>query len=432
MGGVSDVLRPVGEVDFEIAWPVTPEMKIERKYRRLGGEAVLGPVVSKEEGRVWYMNGSCICYNPERRVAYEIHGAIYEKWRALGGLAFGTPCTDETATPDGIGRYNHFNGFGASIYWSPDTGANAIYGAIREKWAAMGWERSVLGYPVTDELGTPDGVGRYNHFQHGGSIYWTPQTGANAIWGAIRQHWESLGWERSYLGYPTCDESDFSEGGRANTFQHGGIYWWPDIGAIDLRDVVVHYTGLFCFGETDWDGGSDSDEPYLILSIATPEVNATVRTQVYGDVDGGEARLDLMELYRGKPYGILIGVALMEQDSGDPEAVRRDVESAVRGVHEGGVFALEHIPLVGPAIAKAVDTAMTPLMPDLAEVVYDLLGLADDPIGTATLTLTGRQMVLLAARTQNSNHHGIGFKAETPLISGGGASYKAYFGLVPA
>ncbi len=431
MGGISDIAHPQA-LTPEI-WRIrTPEEIIARKYEQLGGQTALGPVVSKEEGRVWFMNGSCICYNPDRRAAYEIHGAIYDKWRALGGLSFGTPCTNETSTPDGVGRYNHFNGFSASIYWTPATGANAIYGAIREKWAAMGWERSVLGYPVTDELGTPDGIGRYNHFQNGGSIYWTPQTGAHAIWGAIRQHWESMGWENSYLGYPTSDEEDFSEGGRANTFQHGGIYWWPDTGPIDLRDVVVHYTGLFCFGETDWDQGSDSDEPYVILSIVTPEVNSTVRSKVYSDVDGGEARPDLIELYRGKPYGMVIGTVLMENDFGNPDHYKETVKTIVNTTHEAGLIALNFIPIVGPVVSTLADTFITPLMPDLADAINDALDTGDDEIASGNVVLTGRQMVLLAARTQNSNHHGIGFKAETPLLSGDGASYKAYFGLVPA
>jgi hypothetical protein len=56
----------------------------------------------------------------------------------------------------------------------------------------------------------------------------------------------------------------------------------------------------------------------------------------------------------------------------------------------------------------------------------------DDRIGSATITLTARDMVLLAARTQNRDFNGIGFKVETPLIAGSGASYKAYYGLVPA
>jgi uncharacterized protein with LGFP repeats len=26
-----------------------------------------------------------------------------------------------------------------------------VHGAIRDKWAALGWERGVAGYPLTDE-----------------------------------------------------------------------------------------------------------------------------------------------------------------------------------------------------------------------------------------------------------------------------------------
>ena len=64
--------------------------------------------------------------------------------------------------------------------------------------------------------------------------------------------------------------------------------------------------------------------------------------------------------------------------------------------------------------------------------VYSDVDGGGDRIGSGTTTLSARQMVLLAARTGNSNFNGIGFKAESPLISGSGASYKAYYGLVPA
>ena len=107
-------------------------------------------------------------------------GAIRDKWVALGSTQsfLGQPFTDELTTPDGTGRYNHFQG--GSIFWTPRTGAHEVHGQIRDKWAALGWERSFLGYPLTDELGTPDRVGRFNHLE-GGSIYWTPQTGATTV-----------------------------------------------------------------------------------------------------------------------------------------------------------------------------------------------------------------------------------------------------------
>ena len=109
----------------------------------------------------------------------------------------------------------------------------AVYGAIGEKWAQLGGEGGFLGSPLTDETGTPDGVGRYNHFD-GGSIYWTPQTGAHEVHGAIRDEWARMGWERSRLRYPTSDERGTSDGGRYSEFQGGAIVWTPE-GGTDVR-----------------------------------------------------------------------------------------------------------------------------------------------------------------------------------------------------
>ncbi|MCZ2804327.1 hypothetical protein O2W18_04365, partial [Modestobacter sp. VKM Ac-2983] len=130
-------------------------------------------------------------------------------------------------TADGVGRYNHFDGSGGgSIYWTSDTGAHEVYGAIRNRWAELNWEQGPLGYPVTGESPTADGVGRYNHFDGsgGGSIYWTSDTGAHEVYGAIRNRWAELNWEQGPLGYPVSGEYDV-EGGRRSDFQGGSIVW---------------------------------------------------------------------------------------------------------------------------------------------------------------------------------------------------------------
>jgi uncharacterized protein with LGFP repeats len=149
----------------------------------------------------------------------------------------GYPTTDETSTLDGQARFNHFQ-YG-SIYWTPATGAWEVHGAIGAHWEGLPSNTGVLGYPVTDETGTPDGIGRYNHFQYG-SIYWTPQTGAWEVHGAIRAHWAALGWERSVVGYPTSDETAAPDGiGRYNTFQEGVIYWSPYIGTFEVHGAIL-------------------------------------------------------------------------------------------------------------------------------------------------------------------------------------------------
>ncbi|WP_054010872.1 choice-of-anchor D domain-containing protein [Arthrobacter sp. ERGS1:01] len=179
--------------------------------------------------------GSSIYWSPKTG-AHVVQGAIRAKWSALGweNGPLGYPATDELKTPDKVGSYNHFAGSGgASIYWSPKTGAHAVQGAIRTKWAALGWEKGALGYPLTDEMSTSDKAGRYNHFagSGGASIYWSPKTGAHAVQGAIRARWAALGWEKGALGYPTTDEYGIS-GGRESDFRGGRLIWNSKTGKV--------------------------------------------------------------------------------------------------------------------------------------------------------------------------------------------------------
>ncbi len=130
----------VDKADLVAKVAISADGQINLTYEALGGQAVLGDPVIKETGSIWtFANGSCICYNATAHEAFEIHGAIYAKWVSLGGLKWGVPSTSELGTPDGVGRYNHFNNNSASIYWTPGTGAAAVWGAIRAKWAAIGW-----------------------------------------------------------------------------------------------------------------------------------------------------------------------------------------------------------------------------------------------------------------------------------------------------
>jgi hypothetical protein len=122
------------------------------------------------------------------------------------------------------------------LAWTPDAGVHEAHGAIFSHYRdSLGGAAGVLGVPITDETTAPDGVGRFNHFQYG-SMYWTPSTGAHEVHGAIRDRWASLGWERSRLGYPTSDEFAVS-GGRRNNFVHGSITWTAATGAISV--VIV-------------------------------------------------------------------------------------------------------------------------------------------------------------------------------------------------
>jgi hypothetical protein len=156
--------------------------------------------------------------------------AIETKHAELGGNAgfLGVATENIGKCPDGKGSYQRFtNGM---IYFTAKTGAQEVHGRILDKWASLGYETSFLGYPLHEERGTPDGIGRYSRFQ-GGMIYWTPDTDAHEVHGEILRLWSDLGFERSYLGYPLTDELDLGvNAGRFNNFQYGQIAWSPASG----------------------------------------------------------------------------------------------------------------------------------------------------------------------------------------------------------
>jgi hypothetical protein len=163
---------------------------------------------------------------------------IDDKYALLGGPAgfLGQPQTPELVTPNGLGSYRHYEH--GSIYWKhvfPE--AFEIYGLIRAKWAALGWENSFLRFPMTGERPVGSGRGRANDFE-GGVIAWTNLTGANEVHGLIVQRWKALGREDG-LGFPLTDETATPDGrGRFNHFENGSIYWTPMTGAHEVKDDI--------------------------------------------------------------------------------------------------------------------------------------------------------------------------------------------------
>jgi hypothetical protein len=127
--------------------------------------------------------------------------AINAKAHALGWV--GRPISDIASVPGGW-RQQFEN---ADIFVSTSGVAFEVHGDIRAKYNMLGGSSGALGLPVTDETGTPDGIGRFNHFEHG-SIYWTPNTGPMMVQGRVRDEWASQGWERGPMGYPVADWRD--------------------------------------------------------------------------------------------------------------------------------------------------------------------------------------------------------------------------------
>lgn len=173
---------------------------------------------------------------------------IDDKAAALGGPAVtGAPTSAELTASDGVGRYRHYDH--VSIFHHPAVGTHEVHGAIREKWRLLSphptdWLQTrleidvTLGYPLSDEESTPDGLARVSRFQQG-AIYWTAATGAQEVHGAIRALWEAE--LVTDLGYPTSDEQWTPEGVvppyrvRFSTFQRGWVYWVEHKGVFEVH-----------------------------------------------------------------------------------------------------------------------------------------------------------------------------------------------------
>ena len=104
---------------------------------------------------------------------------------------------------------------------------------IRAAWRVRGAERGALGYPTTNEMcGIRDG-GCFQRFQ-GGTVYWSPKTGAHPVTGQFYDTWASLKWETGRLGYPTSPVYAVS-GGIAQRFEHGVLFYDATTRTVSVR-----------------------------------------------------------------------------------------------------------------------------------------------------------------------------------------------------
>lgn len=134
--------------------------------------------------------------------------AITQAWEAAGGS--GSP----VGGPDGD-VYEVGSGYGqkfteGQIFYTPDTGAHLIYGDILNKYQSLGGPgESDLGFPTIDEvaglIGPDSRVSTFSATDKP-AIFWTPDTGAWVVRGAINAAWDKLGGSAGTLGVPTEDE----------------------------------------------------------------------------------------------------------------------------------------------------------------------------------------------------------------------------------
>nr|WP_290227779.1 hypothetical protein [Trichocoleus desertorum] len=203
--------------------------------------------------------------------AFVVYGMIYGHYREFDDVKgfLGLPLSDEEEAPNG-GRRSRFDG--GDLYWRGDTGARAIYGAIRDRWLLLGGAGGFLGYPLTDEMAVMKGstqVGRFNRFQ-GGTIYWSGGTGAWEVYGAIRDAWENqYGGATGALGFPTSGETSTpTSGGRFNNFEKGVLVWHGGGAYAGTRAIFSLEFYMDRFGSKGDDGLGGAQDVYVYVDVS--------------------------------------------------------------------------------------------------------------------------------------------------------------------
>ncbi|MGN2634847.1 alpha/beta hydrolase-fold protein [Nocardia takedensis] len=236
--------------DFEMrqSWPqAAAALAVEENKPACAPGGAIAPVA---EGNGWL--GDCLTgeYPVEGGLAQDFrHGRVlwsqaagafpvggpigggYQAAEGPGG-ALGLPTGFEIGLPDGRGRMQTFQN--GSLYWTPQTGAQVVRGAILEEWARQGFERGPAAYPTGPEQRTPTADGTVQGFE-GGPFYYSPRTGAHPVGGLILAKYAEQGFENSKLGFPTGEEAPLKDLGRYTTFEGGNIYWSPLSGAWAVR-----------------------------------------------------------------------------------------------------------------------------------------------------------------------------------------------------
>jgi hypothetical protein len=211
--------------------------------------------------------------DPERTIA--------NKWAALGGekgpLGASRSSIRLINNPDGGAYRKDFQN--GTLIAVPNTGGTpqftiaAILENFYSKWAALGGEKSFLGYPTSDLKNSSGGLGQYQSFWHGVISSRASEKPLAFSYG-IYQRWENLGFEKSLLGVRLEDAKlSLDKLSYIQRFQNGIIYdykayrqYVPGTGAIAYGPIFNKWqsycinTRLNVFTGT-WTGGCGAASP---------------------------------------------------------------------------------------------------------------------------------------------------------------------------
>jgi uncharacterized protein with LGFP repeats len=212
---------------------------IKARYWQLGEQgSALGPSVFAEfevpGGRAQrYLHGR-ISYKAAIGPRYTV-GPVGHRYAQLGNEAgvLGFPLTDPVVIANA--RASRFER--GRISWHPVLGAFETLGPIATKFNELGNELGTVKFPTASPRSAPDGTGRFSTFQLG-RISWHPSTGAHWMSREVAARYVELDAEGGDLGYPVSDETAVDGPARRAGFQGGRVVLVPGLGALEVLGPV--------------------------------------------------------------------------------------------------------------------------------------------------------------------------------------------------
>ncbi|WP_440312453.1 LGFP repeat-containing protein [Leucobacter chromiireducens] len=213
---------------------------VTAKYVETGGSGgILGAPLSGIEsypggGLGQRFAGGSVFYSPSTgaQVVTDPIRAAYQKsgyWRGVLGYPAGGV---ESYPGGGLGQ----RFAGGSVFYSPSTGAQVVTDPIRAAYQKSGYWRGVLGYPAGGVESYPGG-GLGQRFA-GGSVFYSPSTGAQVVTDPIRAAYQKSGYWRGVLGYPAGGVESYPGGGLGQRFAGGSVFYSPSTGAQVVTDPI--------------------------------------------------------------------------------------------------------------------------------------------------------------------------------------------------
>jgi hypothetical protein len=167
-----------------------------------------------------------------------LSSALIDAYNRSGGVSvFGGQLPQNYTTPSGVAStnipYKAVELPRGGIYES-SIGVFVVYGAIYQKYHAIGGPRHYLGLPISNEEDAPRSsfgtTGRISRFERGSIVWLKEKDQTFVVQGAIFKKWASLGYSGGQLGFPTSDEYPYPGGARSD-FEGGYITWTSQTGA---------------------------------------------------------------------------------------------------------------------------------------------------------------------------------------------------------